>query len=263
MLDLDLTGRTAIVTGASLGIGAAAVQALADQGATVAFCARGSDAVEALAAYAPPSGSGGVRGYVADMANASGVESFLDAAEAECGPADILVNNVGASPSRNFLYMSDEDWEALFQVNLMSAVRCSRRCVPAMRKKKWGRIVMVATPGAMYPEAPLIDYAATKAGMIATGKALAAKYGPDGVLVNSILPGLIHTSMWNRAADEIAEASGGTRESVMAKNSEAVPIGRYGTAEEVAAVIAFLCSPAAGYVTGTAIYVDGGMNRHI
>ncbi len=263
MLDLDLSGRTAFVTGASLGIGAAAVRGLADQGASVGFCARGAEAVEALAQYAPPSGDGSVRGYVADMADAAGAAAFLDAAEADLGPADILVNNVGASPSRNFLYMTDEDWESLFQLNLMSAVRCSRRCLPAMRKKKWGRIVMVATAGAMYPEAPLIDYAASKAGMIATGKALAAKYGPDGVLVNSILPGLIHTPMWNRAADEIAEAGGGTRESVMATNSELVPVGRYGTAEEVAAVIAFLCSPAASYVTGTALFVDGGMNRHI
>jgi NAD(P)-dependent dehydrogenase (short-subunit alcohol dehydrogenase family) len=260
---MDLSGRKAIVTGASLGIGAATVRALADQGAAVAFCARGADAVEALSQYAPPSGEGNVRGYVADMAEAAGVESFLAAVESDLGSADVLVNNVGASPSRNFLYMADEDWESLFQLNLMSAVRCTRHCLPAMRKQKWGRVVMVATGGAFYPEAPLIDYAASKAAMMAAGKALAGKYGGDGVLVNSVLPGLIHTAMWERAADEIAEATGDTRDGVLATNSETVPIGRYGTPEEVAAVIAFLCTPAASYVNGAAITVDGGQGPHI
>ena len=263
MLDLDLSGRTAIVTGASLGIGAATVRALADQGAAVAFCARGTAAVEALAQYSPETGGGSVRGYVADMAEATAVESFLESVESDLGAADILVNNVGASPSRNFLYMSDEDWEGLLQLNLMSAVRCTRRCLPAMRKQKWGRVVMVATGGAFYPEAPLIDYGASKAAMIAAGKALAGKYGADGVLVNSVLPGLIHTAMWERAADEIAEATGGTRDGVLATNSETVPVGRYGTSEEVAAVIAFLCTPAASYVNGTTITVDGGQGPHV
>ena len=178
MLDLDLSGRRAIVTGASLGIGAAAVRALADHGAAVAFCARGAEAVEALAQDAPPSGDGSVRGYVADMADAAGVEAFLDAAEADLGPADILVNNVGASPSRNFLYMTDADWESLFQLNLMSAVRCSRRCLPAMRKKQWGRIVMVSTAGAMYPEAPLIDYAALQGGHDRDGQGAGCQVRP-------------------------------------------------------------------------------------
>jgi NAD(P)-dependent dehydrogenase (short-subunit alcohol dehydrogenase family) len=261
MLDLDLTGRRAIVTGASQGIGAAAVRALADHGAAVAFCARGEDGVKELAAYRPAS-EGSVRGYVADMADAASTAAFLDAVEADVGNADILVNNVGASPSRNFLYMTDDDWEQLHQLNLMSAVRCTRRCLPAMRKQRWGRIVMVATSGALYPNAALIDYAATKAAMIATGKALAGKYGADGVLVNSILPGLIHTAMWDRAASEIADASGITADDVLARNSKGVPVGRYGTSEEVAAAIVFLCSNAASYVNGVALAVDGGSGAH-
>jgi NAD(P)-dependent dehydrogenase (short-subunit alcohol dehydrogenase family) len=161
MIDLDLTGRRAIVTGASHGIGAAVVRLLADHGATVAFCARGSSGVSALAGYRPPSGEGSVRGYVADMADAASTYAFLDAVDGDVGPIDILVNNVGASPSRNFLYMTDEDWEQLHQLNLMSAVRCTRRCLPGMRKQRWGRVVMIATSGALYPNAALIDYAAT------------------------------------------------------------------------------------------------------
>ena len=262
MVNLDLTGRRALVTGASLGIGEATVKMLADHGAAVAFCARSQEGVDALAAYRPPSGEGSVKGYVADMGDADATAAFLAAAD-EGGVTDILVNNVGASPSRNFLYMSDEDWADLFELNLMSAVRCTRHCLPAMRAGKWGRVVMVASGAAFYPGAALIDYAASKAAMIATGKALAGKYGADNVLINSVIPGLIRTAMWERAAGEIAAARGGTAEDVFAANSKGVPVGRYGTAEEIAAVITFLCSEAASYVNGAVITVDGGQGRHV
>jgi len=263
MLDLDLSGRRAVVTGASLGIGNAVVRLLADHGASVAFCARDGEAVDRLGGYRPPSGSGRVAGFVADMADAGSVAAFLAAAEAEGGAADILVNNVGASPSRNFLYMSDDDWVQLFELNLMSAVRCTRHCLPHMRAQRWGRVVMVSSGAAWYPSAALIDYAATKAAMVATAKALAGKYGGDGVLVNSVLPGLILTAMWERAAAEVGAATGSTPEAVLADNAKGVPVGRYGTAEEVAAMIVFLCSNAASYVTGTSIAVDGGSGGHV
>jgi len=258
VIDLDLTGRTAIVTGASMGIGAASVRLLADHGATVAFCARGQDAIDELAAHAD-----GVHGYVADMSDADSTTAFLEAVKSDLGDADILVNNVGASPSRNFLYMEDADWEQLFQLNMMSAVRCTRAVLPRMRAQQWGRIVMISTVGALYPNAALIDYAATKSAMISTAKALAGKYGRDGVLVNSVLPGLIHTAMWDRAAGELAEASGKTPDDILANNSKGVPVGRYGTPEEVANVVVFLCSEAAAYVNGQAISVDGGSSGHI
>jgi NAD(P)-dependent dehydrogenase (short-subunit alcohol dehydrogenase family) len=262
MLNLDLTGKRAVLTGASLGIGAAAVRGLADQGARVLFCARNDHHVAELAAYAPPLGPGSVRGFSADMADRGSVEGFLDEVQAE-GAIDILVNNVGASPSRNFLYMTDEDWFSLFELNLMSAVRCTRRLLPAMRKQKWGRVVMVSSGAALYPNAALIDYSATKAAMIATGKALARKYGPDNILVNSVVPGLIHTPMWERAAGEVAQANGTTMEAVLAGNARGVPLQRYGAAEEVAAAIVFLCSEAASYINGAAITVDGGQGGHV
>lgn len=263
MMNTDLSGKRALVTGASLGIGAATVEMLADHGASVAFCARTADAVDQQGAYEPSSGPGSVTGYVADMADAESVGRFLAAAEADGGPADVLVNNVGASPSRNFLYMSDDDWNSSFELNLLSAVRCTRHCLPHMRAEKWGRVVMVASNAAFYPGAALIDYGATKAAMVATGKALSGKYGSDGVLFNSVLPGLIHTAMWDRAAREVAEATGTTAEEIINRNGQGVPVGRYGTAEEVASVITFLCSPAASYVNGAAITVDGGQAGHV
>jgi 3-oxoacyl-[acyl-carrier protein] reductase len=235
---------------------------LADHGAAVTFCARNPEAVAQLAAYRPASGAGTVAGLTADMGDRDSVSAMLEVVE-QGGITDILVNNVGASPSRNFLYMTDEDWLQLVELNLLSAVRCTRRLLPGMRKGRWGRVIMVSTGAAKYPGAALIDYAATKAAMIAAGKALARKYGADNVLVNSVLPGLIHTPMWERAATEIAAANGSTMEAVLAANGRSVPVGRYGTGEEVAAVITFLCSEAASYVNGAAIDVDGGQGPHV
>lgn len=263
MLDLDLTGHQAIVTGASKGIGAASVRLLAEHGATVAFCARGQEAVDELAAFRPASGAGSVKGYVADMADAASTQAFLEAVDSDLGPSDILINNVGASPSRNFLYMTDDDWLELNELNHMSAVRATRHCLPAMREKKWGRIVMIATGAAFYPGAALIDYAATKAAMIATAKALAGKYGRDGVLINSIIPGLIRTDMWERAAAEIAEANDTDAEAIFERNGKGVPVGRYGTSEEIANGVVFLCSNAASYINGTCLTIDGGSAAHV
>ena len=240
MMDLDLSGKRAVVTGASLGIGEAVVKELADMGADVVFCARNEAAVHDLAGYSEQ-----VTGLTADMGDKVSTQAFLDAVEAR-GGADILVNNVGASPSRNFLYMTDEEWQELHELNLLSAIRCTRRLLPKMRKQNWGRIVMVASGAAKYPNAALIDDGATKAAMISISKSLARKYGADGVLVNSILPGLIHTAMWERAATEIADANDTTMDKVLESNGRSVPVGRYGTSEEVAAVIAFLCTNAAG-----------------
>jgi len=260
MMDLDLQGKRAVVTGASLGIGEAVVKMLAEHGADVSFCARNPEAVNTLSSFDPANGS--IKGFVADMGNKESTDSFIGSVQ-EDGPVDILVNNVGASPSRNFLYMTDEDWQELHELNLLSAVRCTRAFLPNMREKKWGRVIMVSSSAGKYPNAALIDYGTTKAAMISMSKSLAKKYGSDGVLVNSILPGLIHTAMWERAATEIAEATGGKMEDVIKKNGHSVPVGRYGTSEEVASLITFLCTNAASYISGTSIEVDGGQSGHI
>jgi 3-oxoacyl-[acyl-carrier protein] reductase len=258
-MDIDLTGRRAVVTGGSAGIGAAVVRALADHGALVAFCARDKDAVAAAASAAGENG----RGYVADMADPSSIDAFLDAAEADQGPADILVNNVGASPTRNFLHTGDEDWEQLFRLNLISAVHCTRRLLPSMRKQRWGRVVMISSVAAKSPNPALVDYAASKAAMVATAKALARKYAADGVLVNSVLPGRVRTAMWERAASEISASTGQSVEDVFTARSEDIPLGRYGRPEEIADVVLFLCSDRASYVNGAAIDVDGGLSSHV
>ena len=122
---------------------------------------------------------------------------------------------------------------------------------------------MVSSPAAFYPNPATVDYAATKAAMVATAKALANKYGRDGILVNTVHPGLIHTPMWERAATELAEATGSTMEDVIARNGKTVPVGRYGTADEVANMITFLCTEAASYCNGSVFTVDGGSASHV
>lgn len=256
MIDLNLSNKRAVVTGASLGIGAAIVKMLAEHGAQVEFCARNADAVDALTT------NNNITGHSADMGDQKSTEGFIQRV-LDSGPVDILINNVGASPSRNFLYMSDDDWRDLHELNLLSAVRCTRAFLPGMRDKKSGRVVMISSSAGKYPNAALVDYGATKAAMISMSKSLARKYGRDGVLINSVLPGLIHTAMWERAAGEIAEASNSTTEQVIANNGKSVPVGRYGTSEEVAALVVFLCSEAASYINGTAIEVDGGQASHV
>lgn len=262
-MGLDLTGRRAVVSGASVGIGAETVRVLAEHGADVAFCARTPDAVEELAATLART-PGNVRGYVADMADADAIATFCDTVEADLGAPDILVNNVGASPSRNFLHMSDDDWMSLFELNVMAAVRLTRRFLPAMRAQQWGRVVMMNTAAAKYPGAAIVDYAATKGALAVTTKALARKYAADGVLINSIAPGRIRTEMWERTAREVAGARGTDDvEAVFAERSKDIPIGRFGTAAEIAAVVLFLCSDLATYVVGATIDVDGGLGSYV
>jgi 3-oxoacyl-[acyl-carrier protein] reductase len=259
---LDLTGRRAVVTGASAGIGAETVRALAGHGADVAFCARTRAAVNALAAEC--SGlAGKVMPFVADMSDGASIDGLCDEVDRELGPPDTLINNVGASPSRNFLYMTDDEWEELFRLNLSSAMRCTRRFLPGMRQAKFGRIVMISSVAARYPSAALIDYAASKAALNAAAKALARKYAADNVLINTVLPGRVRTAMWERAASEIAETAELDVEGVFAERSRDIPLGRFGQADEIANVVLFLCSDLADYVTGASIDVDGGLGTGV
>jgi 3-oxoacyl-[acyl-carrier protein] reductase len=255
---LDLGGRVAVVTGASTGIGAATVRALAARGANVGCCARHEDDLRSLAATCADL-PGDVRPFVADMTDPVSVGRFCDNVVEQLGDPDTLVNNVGASPSRNFLYMSDDDWNDLFNLNVLSAVRCTRRFLPAMRDAQFGRVVMVSSVAARQPSAALIDYGATKAALGAVTKALARKYAADNVLVNSVLPGRVRTAMWERAAGEIASSNDQDVEEVFAQRSKDIPMGRFGTSEEIADVILFLCSDLARYVAGAALDVDGGL----
>lgn len=254
-MDLDLSGRRAVVTGASTGIGAATVRALAAHGADVAFCARRREGVESFARELTGL-PGRLHPFTADMSDSDSATAFCTDADEALGGCDILVNNVGAPSPTDFLHATDGEWEGLLNVNLLSAVRCTRHFLPGMRAQRSGRVIMIGTTLAKYPYGAVAGYAASKAALAATTKALAREYGADGVLINTVLPGRIRTPGWDKAA-------GGDAEAVIADRSAAIPLGRFGDAAEIGNVVLFLASDLSSYVNGAAIDVDGGLATHV
>ena len=254
----DLSGRRALVTGASAGIGAATVQALAEHGADVVFCSRAEDNVDALA--------GSLRGLpgtvlpiAADLSTLAGAARLCDAIESAGQTIDILVNNLGHAPPRDFLETTDDQWEELFRVNLFIAVHITRRLVPHMVGQRWGRIIMVASGAASDPKPGLIDYSASMAALLALGTGLARNYGYANVLVNTLSPGAVRTPLFERiAADAVDAGEGGSVDEVLDRQSSGVPLGRFAKPAEIADVVVFLSSSMASYITGTEIAVDGG-----
>jgi NAD(P)-dependent dehydrogenase (short-subunit alcohol dehydrogenase family) len=257
-----LTGRRVVVTGASRGIGAAVVRRMTAAGADVACCARDSTALLALADEVAGA-AGSVYPRQADLTNWAELDAFIDEARAVLGGIDVLVNNAGQVQLRNFMETDESAWEHTLRVNLLSAVRSARRVLPGMVGQRWGRIVMVASSGAKYPEAAWIDYAASKAGLVTTAKALAREFAAANVLINAVLPGVIDTPMWDGSAHDLAERQGVTPADVKAAVLRTLPMGRFGTVAEVADLIAFMASDRANYLSGAAIDLDGALATHV
>jgi NAD(P)-dependent dehydrogenase (short-subunit alcohol dehydrogenase family) len=161
--------------------------------------------------------------------------------------------------------MTNDQWEALFRLNLGSSLQLTRRAIPHMAEQRWGRVVMIASVAAKYPKLDILDYCASKAAMVSASKALALQFGADNVLVNAVLPGLIHTDAWDKSAGRMA--SFGIRadepEAVLDSFAAEVPLQRFAHPDEVASVVLFLCSELATYVNGVALEVDGGWNSHL
>ena len=240
----DLTGRTALVTGASGGIGGAVARALHGAGATVALSGTRVAPLEALA------GALGSRAHVlaCDLSDPAAVEALPKAAAAAMGPVDVLVNNAGITRDNLFMRMSDDDWAAVIDVNLTATFRLCRGVVRGMMKARWGRIVNVSSVVGATGNAGQANYAAAKAGMVGMTKSLALEVASRGITVNAVAPGFIATPMTDALNDD-------QRGRVLAQ----VPAGRMGEADEIAAAVLYLASPEAGYVTGSVLHVNGGM----
>lgn len=240
----DLTGKTALVTGASGGIGGAIAKALHAAGATVAIHGTRREALDALAAELKDR----VHVLTANLGKAEDVEQLAKDAEAAMGSLDILVNNAGLTRDTLILRMKDEDWDTVLNINLTAAFRLCRAAVKGMMKRRAGRIVNITSIVGVTGNPGQVNYCASKAGMIGMSKALAQEVASRGVTVNCVAPGFIATPM----TDELSEDQ---KTRVMA----AIPQGRMGTPEDIAAAVVYLASDAAGYVTGQTLHVNGGM----
>jgi 3-oxoacyl-[acyl-carrier protein] reductase len=240
----DLTGKTALVTGASGGIGGAIARALHRQGATVAVSGTKREALDGLAADL----AGRTHVLPCNLADKADVEKLVPAAEAAMGQLDILVNNAGITRDGLFMRLKDEDWDEVIAVDLTAGFRLARAAVRGMMRRRDGRIIGITSVVGVTGNAGQGNYAAAKAGMIGMTKSLAQEVASRGVTVNCIAPGLIETAMTSGLADK-------QRETILVR----VPLGRLGSAADIAAAAVFLASPEGAYVTGQTIHVNGGM----
>ena len=265
-VDLGIAGRTAIVTGASRGIGAAVARALVGEGVNVVVSARGKDGVDKAADDLRSVPGAHVVGVAGDVCDRSVTAALIDAAArvSLTGGADIVVNNAGSDAGHLPIdRLEDDDWEAAYRLNVVSAVRLARAALPHMRRQGWGRIVNVSSYTARVPEPFCGPYAAAKAAMVNVTRNLSRSYASEGILSNCVLPGLTETEGVIAGFEEVAAATGRSTRDLLDRMTERAPIdvGRMGTAAEVAAAIVFLCSEKASWITGVALPVDGGTIR--
>jgi len=252
-MDLGLTGKVAIVTGASQGIGKATVLRLASEGALVVACARGRDMLDATVAQVREAG-GRAHAVSADVSKPQAAPGIVDEALKTFGRIDILVNNAGTSATGAFETVTDEAWQADLDLKLFGAIRLIRAAVPYMREQRGGRIVNVTNIGAKQPAAGSLPTTVSRAAGLAMTKALSKEFAPEGILVNTVCIGLIRAGQHEKSAAR----RGIDVEELYQTMGRNIPLGRVGRAEEAANVIAFLVSEAASFVTGTSVNLDGG-----
>jgi NAD(P)-dependent dehydrogenase (short-subunit alcohol dehydrogenase family) len=253
MFDLELSGKVAIVTGGSDGLGRAAARRLAAEGANVVICGRRPGHLEAAAAALADETGGTVRAIAADVKEADACAALVAGTVDAFGGLDILVNNAGTSAASSLMDLDDDAWRADFELKVMAAVRLCRLAVPHMQARGGGAIVNAAIGGGKAPPARQLPTSLSRAAGLNLTKSLSAEFAPENIRVNAICIGLIESAQWDR------RAGGRPVEDLYAEMSARIPMRRIGRASEYGDLVAFLCSARAAYVTGTAVNLDGGL----
>ena len=256
-MDLGLTGKVALVTAASKGMGKASAMGLAAEGARVVMCARTESDLKTAAEDIRAKTKAEVLAVPADVTKKDDVAALVDRATKTFGHIDILVANAGGPPRGYFEDMTDEQWQGAFDVSLLSVVRLVRAVLPSMKARRWGRILTIQSVSVKQPIPELLLSNAVRPGVAGMMKTLAGQLGKDGITVNTVCPGKIMTDRFLGGQ----KISGLSREEYLARAVEDVPVRRIGTPEEFANVIVFLASERASYVTGVSVQVDGGLVR--
>jgi 3-oxoacyl-[acyl-carrier protein] reductase len=255
-MDLGLRDRVCVVTGSTTGIGLATARLLADEGARVVVAGRDSERVERAREEV-----GATLGIVADLAEPASADELIAETSESLGDVDCLVNNVGIAYQTSFDELTDAQWDEMWQLNVMSFVRAIRAVLPAMRERRAGVIVNVSSTAGKRPSTGMPNYSVTKAAVLSLSRLVADLYAKEGIRCNAVTPGPTATGAWldeGGLADQQARRSEKSRDEVLASVGAGRPLGRLAEPDEIAAVIAFLCSDRASYVTGAAWSADGG-----
>lgn len=262
-MELGLAGKCALVTGGSLGIGRAIARELAHEGVSVAIVARGAARLEAAAAEIALETNARCVAVPADLTDPAQVAAAVESARGSLGHIDILVNNAGATPMGRIGDTSDETWMKSINLKMMGYMRCARLLTPAMRARKWGRVINIIGRSGHQPRPNYITGSTVNASLLSFTLALAAECAPDNVLVTGVNPGPIATPRWDTVVAQGAADMGRSADAENAAAIGTVALGRVGTVEECSGLVAFLCSDRAGFITGTNIDIDGGGTRCI
>jgi len=257
-MDLGLNGKVAVITGGSEGIGKAVALCLAREGVKVAICARRPEVLEHAAAEIKKLSNGDVFARAVDVTKRAEIEQFITAVASHFGRIDILVNNAGRSAAKKFEDIDDAEWEEDLDLKLMAAVWCTRAVIPHLRKAGGGRIINVTHPGGKAPTARSLPTSVSRAAGIALTKALSRDYAAENILVNTVCLTNIKSAQTERYWR--ARGAQGTLEEFHTEMGKTVPLKRLGEPEEVGALVAFLVSEQARFITGTAVNIDGGMS---
>jgi len=262
-MDLGLKGKVALVAGGSRGLGRAVALALSKEGAEVAICALDDPALNEAAVFIEGETGGKVLAIPCDVSKPAEARRFIQGAISRFGTADILVNNAGGPPAAAFLEIDDDLWTAGFQLNLLSTIVMTREVVPVMKEKRWGRIINMTSISVKQPIDGLILSNTVRSGVIGLAKSLSNELAPHRITVNSVCPGYTLTDRVRNLARTIADKEKTTPEDVIRKWEASIPMGRLGTPEEFASLVAYLASEQAGYITGAAIQFDGGWYKGV